>query len=79
MCTFGYVAGSHMIIQGAFSNVAKTAVVGSAAEFCTDSSVFTQPSSTSLSAYICDGTVWNPIAGPPERISTSTPVYSPLE
>ena len=66
-----------MIIQGAFSNVAMTAVVGSATEFCTDSSVFTQPSSTSLSEYICDGTGVKPIAGPPARTSTSTPVYSP--
>ena len=45
-----------MIIQGAFSKVAKTAVVGIATEFCTASSVLTQPSRTSLSAYICDGT-----------------------
>src|SRR3954454_17542946 len=30
-----------------------------------------------LSRYICALTVWNPIAGPPARISTLTPVSAP--
>jgi hypothetical protein len=29
------------------------------------------------SVYSCDVTVWKPIAGPPERISISTPVSTP--
>ena len=27
--------------------------------------------------YICEVTLWNPMAGPPERISTFTPVSTP--
>ena len=47
------------------------------AEFWIASSVTTWPSVIDLSAYICALTCWKPIAGPPLRISTLTPVSWP--
>ena len=67
-----------MIAHGAFSKVDITAVVGSVSDAAIASSVFTHPSRMSGSVYICAGTPENPIAGPPARISTSTPVHSPF-
>ncbi len=67
----------HMIMIGLISSGAITASVGCLAEFWIASSVETWPSVIVLSAYICALTCWKPIAGPPVRISTLTPVSLP--
>lgn len=78
LSTSGYVFGSHMIDIGDWSFSANTAVVGSLPENCTCSSVDMYPRVMSLSWYICDATFVYPIAGPPARISSLTPVLLPL-
>ena len=67
----------HMIMIGLISSWLTTASVGCFAEFWIASSVETCPSVIVLSAYICALTCWKPIAGPPVRISTLTPVSWP--
>jgi hypothetical protein len=66
-----------MIMIGLISSGASTASVGCFAEFWTASSVETWPRVIDLSAYICAETCWKPIAGPPVRTSTLTPVSWP--
>jgi hypothetical protein len=66
-----------MIMVGDFSSGARTAFVGWESDSWMASSVATKPSVMSSSAYICAVTDWKPMAGPPARISSSTPVLSP--
>lgn len=75
----GCLFGSHMTISGSMSNGASTAVVGCRSEFATASSVASIPIVMVLSRYICAETCPKPIAGPPARISSRTPVSIPRD
>ena len=59
------------------SNGAITASVGWCSEFCTVSSVAIMPSVMDLSRYSWALTCWLPMAGPPARIWSLTPVSMP--
>ena len=78
VCTSGYVAGSHMIICGLMSSGATTDCKGVFVQERIWPSVVPNARVMSLSLYT---TVSRsaPIAGPPERTSTSTPVGWPCE
>ena len=74
----GYVFGSHMITSGSTSSYGViTPVTGWSLEFWIASSSGIMPRVIDRSVYICADTCWKPIAGPPARISMSTPVSWP--
>jgi hypothetical protein len=73
----GWVAGSHMMTSGSTSKGVMTPVTGWPAEFWIASSSGIMPSVIERSTYIWAETCWNPIAGPPARISIRTPVSAP--
>jgi hypothetical protein len=66
-----------MIMNGLISMGAATARVGCSLAKRIASSVLTWPSMMLLSVYICSETSLKPVAGPPERISSRTPVSLP--
>src|SRR5215467_3980447 len=73
----GCLSGDHRMTCGLRSIGAMTWTVGWSLEFWIASSVATTPSVRVGSRYIWAETCWNPIAGPPERTSSRTPVSRP--
>jgi len=66
-----------MSICGSFCSGANTPTVGRSPEWAIASSVPTYAMKIDGSLYIWAFGWVKPVAGPPERIVTSTPVYSP--
>ena len=73
----GCAFGSQKITCGSISNGATTPSSGCARDCWTSSSEFSIPIVIDGSAAICAETGWLPIAGPPARISSRTPVSTP--